>query len=65
VGETAADERLDGDRRDAARRRHSRGDHPWRADLAEEAETPIGFYMASQAEEAIRYTGPEAGAPSV
>jgi citrate synthase len=31
------------------------------AHLAEEAETPIGFYMASQAEEAIRYVGPEAG----
>jgi citrate synthase len=34
------------------------------AHLAEEAETPIGFYMASQAEEAIRYGGPEAGAPN-
>jgi citrate synthase len=33
------------------------------AHLAEEAETPIGFTMASQAEEAIRYAGPEAGAP--
>jgi citrate synthase len=33
------------------------------AHLAEEAETPIGFYMASQAEEAIAYAGPEAGAP--
>jgi len=32
------------------------------AHLAEEAETPIGFAMASQAEEAIRYVGPEAGA---
>ena len=32
------------------------------AHLAEEAETPIGFYMASQAEEAIRYAGPETGA---
>ncbi len=31
------------------------------AHLAEEAETPIGFYMASQAEEAIRYAGPESG----
>jgi citrate synthase len=34
------------------------------AHLAEETETPIGFAMASQAEEAIRYAGPEAGAPT-
>jgi citrate synthase len=33
------------------------------AHLAEEAETPIGFYMASQAEEAIRYAGPDAREP--
>ena len=33
------------------------------AHLAEEAETPIGFYMASQAEAAIGYAGAEAGAP--
>jgi len=32
------------------------------AHLAEEAEAPIGFYMASRAEEAIAYAGPEAGA---
>jgi len=30
------------------------------AHLAEEAETPIGFYMASQAEEAIAYSGTQA-----
>jgi citrate synthase len=34
------------------------------AHLAEEAETPIGFTMALQAEEAIRYVGPEAGTPN-
>jgi citrate synthase len=34
------------------------------AHLAEEAETPIGFTMAALAEEAIRYAGPEAGAPN-
>ena len=31
------------------------------AHLAEEAQTPIGFYMASQGEAAIRYSGEGAG----
>ncbi|MGD0562079.1 MAG: citryl-CoA lyase [Roseiarcus sp.] len=34
------------------------------AHLAEEAQTPIGFYMASQAEAAIRYAGEGAGEAS-
>ncbi len=33
------------------------------AHLAEEAETPIGFFMASEAEAAIRHTASEAKAP--
>jgi citrate synthase len=32
------------------------------AHLAEEAQTPIGFYMAAQAEAAIGYSGKDAGA---
>jgi citrate synthase len=32
------------------------------AHLAEEAQTPIGFFMASEAEAAIRYAGPDAEA---